>query len=465
MSTQLICSVEHTTDLFLILITLGWFRLDILLGMKAKRFLGSFIDTPELGTVRILHNHSLLVSEEGFIVSFTANDQTPSEVNPDVNSPEAVEVIRIPSGSFMLPSFCDLHLHAPQFLYQGTGLHLPLMEWLDRYAFRAEERIDADPVLARRTYTALAQRLKEHGTGAVLLFGTIKEATKSVPRVLAFHKPANLADVIFFFILFFFSLILADVMQSAGIRAFIGKLSMDISSRKTYKEASAADALDSAKSFVKDARSSVAHLPPHERLIEPVLTPRFVPTCSDELLDGLGALSAQEDVRVQSHLAEARDQIDWVQRERGISDIDIFDKHNLLTARTIQAHCTFLTSPCLTRLSTRGTGIAHCPLANAYFSARPFALREALTAGVHVGLGTDVAGGYSIDPMSAMRCTVLVSRMREGARTEAVRSLRSTEEQGYGDLSVNWKEALFLATRGGAVTLGLRWFFRCRSAV
>lgn len=88
------------------------------------------------------------------------------------------QVITIPKGSFVLPTFCDLHLHAPQFLYQGTGLHLPLMEWLNEYAFKAEERIDADLELAKRVYTRLAERLVEQGTGAVLLFGTIKEETK-----------------------------------------------------------------------------------------------------------------------------------------------------------------------------------------------------------------------------------------------------------------------------------------------
>ena len=84
----------------------------------------------------------------------------------------------IPTGSFLLPTFCDLHLHAPQFLYQGTGLHLPLMEWLNEYAFKAEEGLDADPALARSVYQRLAQRLIEKGTGVVLLFGTIKEETK-----------------------------------------------------------------------------------------------------------------------------------------------------------------------------------------------------------------------------------------------------------------------------------------------
>lgn len=93
-------------------------------------------------------------------------------------------VTTIPLGSFLIPTFCDLHLHAPQFLYQGTGLHLPLMEWLNEYAFKAEERMDADAELARRVYTCLAERLVENGTGAVLLFGTIKEETKCVLRVI-----------------------------------------------------------------------------------------------------------------------------------------------------------------------------------------------------------------------------------------------------------------------------------------
>ncbi len=85
----------------------------------------------------------------------------------------------------MLPTFCDLHLHAPQFLYQGNGLHLPLLEWLNQYAFEAEKRLDGDPALARKVYSRLARRLKENGTGAVLLFGTIKEQTKyAAPTVL-----------------------------------------------------------------------------------------------------------------------------------------------------------------------------------------------------------------------------------------------------------------------------------------
>ena len=93
---------------------------------------------------------------------------------------DAETVIQIPKGTILLPTFCDLHIHAPQFLYQGTGLDLPLMQWLDTYALKSEARMDENPNLARRVYARLATRLKEYGTGAVLLFGTLKEETKSV---------------------------------------------------------------------------------------------------------------------------------------------------------------------------------------------------------------------------------------------------------------------------------------------
>jgi len=229
----------------------------------------------------------------------------------------------IPDGTFIMPAFCDLHLHAPQFLYQGTGLHLPLMQWLDEYAFKAEERLDGDPSLARKVYTRLADRLIQNGTGTVLLFGTIKEETKYVH--LASYTLSTPAAVLIL-LLSLCSLILAEVMQDAGIRAFIGKLSMDISSRPTYNEQSAERALASARSFVHSCRQVCSRLPPHQRLVEPVLTPRFVPTCSDDLLNGLGKLSDSMSLKIQSHLAEAHDQVEWVRKERGVEDMAIFDR-------------------------------------------------------------------------------------------------------------------------------------------
>ena len=119
----------------------------------------------------------------------------------------------------------------------------------------------------------------------------------------------------------------------------------------------------------------------------------------------------------------------------------------------MQAHCTFLDPPSLAEVARFGAAIAHCPLSNAYFSARPFPLREALHAGVRVGLGSDVAGGYDIDMMGCMRQAVAISRMREGERVMALTEGRLCQDDG--SLAVDWREALYLATRGGAVALDL----------
>ena len=70
-----------------------------------------------------------------------------------------------------------------------------------------------------------------------------------------------------------------------------------------------------------------------------------------------------------------------------------------------------------------------------------------------VGLGTDVAGGYSLDMMNAMRQAVVVSRMREGSKVMDPGITIDSK------LSIDWKEALFLATRGGAMALGLQGIF------
>lgn len=88
------------------------------------------------------------------------------------------KVRKLSKYSFMLPTFCDLHLHAPQMLYAGIGHGLPLLDWLEKYAYQAEEKLDNNIELAEIVYKRLAQKLVEHGTGAVLMFGTIGLPTK-----------------------------------------------------------------------------------------------------------------------------------------------------------------------------------------------------------------------------------------------------------------------------------------------
>ncbi|KAH7105166.1 Metallo-dependent hydrolase [Auriculariales sp. MPI-PUGE-AT-0066] len=393
-----------------------------------QRIIGTFVHTPNLGTLEILHHYSLLIDDEGVIADIQAldTDRTLSGESSDVPS------LILPHGTFICPAFVDGHLHAPQFMFLGNGLDLPLMQWLYEYAYKAEVQIDEDQALARLVYSRLAQRLIENGTSTALLFGTIK--TQS-------------------------NLILAEEFQKAGLRGLVGKLSMNESLLPTYVEATTTESLAAAREFIDSCHALTADLPQHRRLCEPVITPRFVPTCTDDLLDGLGKLAQETGVRIQSHMAEAHDQIAWVRATRKREDIDIFDQYNLLTSRTIQAHCTFLTSADLRRMVERGSALTHCPLSNAYFSAEQLPLREALAAGVQVALGSDCAGGYDLDIMRQMRHAVATSRIREGQRV-VNQERKKVQPEPNADAaaqpaSIDWKEALYLATRGGALALGL----------
>lgn len=187
-----------------------------------------------LPTSNQLIRNSLGVSEEGFIThleplshpssqSLLAPSSTLSSSFPNTSSSDSpASVTRLGLHSFFLPVFTDLHLHAPQYLYAGTGLDLPLMEWLDRYAYAAEERIDSDEDLAGRVYDRLVERLGKVGTGCVVLFGTVGVAAKWVCHgIMSRWSELIMGDCC--------SLILARACLEGGIRAFVGKLSMDMS--------------------------------------------------------------------------------------------------------------------------------------------------------------------------------------------------------------------------------------------
>ena len=109
-------------------------------------------------------------------------------------------------------------------------------------------------------------------------------------------------------------------------------------------------------------------------------------------------------------------------------------------------------------MSQSGTAVAHCPLSNAYFSStEAFRLREALDRGVKVGLGSDIAGGYELGIQGAMRMSVAVSRLREGLLK---RESQTPGKSVVDNPRIDWKESLYLATKGGAEAMGLSngWF-------
>ncbi|KPV72314.1 uncharacterized protein RHOBADRAFT_55799 [Rhodotorula graminis WP1] len=393
---------------------------------------GTVVSSRPDRTLSIRPDQLVVVNQRGYISHLEAADTAQSKALLSLVEAGQVgreRVVDLGEDGWVLPGFVDTHIHAPQYINSGMALDKPLMEWLEAYTLRAESRIDRDPHgLGARVYAKLVQRMLENGTTAASVFGTIS-------------VEANL--------------VLAKAFLDAGLRGQIGKVAMDQHSIPTYVETTSSS-LSSTRSFISAVRELVAPLAPEQQIVEPVVTPRFVPTCSMDLLRGLSDLARETGARIQSHMCESEGMVRVCKDMLGgKSDVAVLNELGLLNERSLMAHCTHTTAPDLALLASTGTAIASCPLSNVYFSSeRQLPLREAWTAGVKVGLGSDISGGYRLGLDDNMRWAVGISRMREGQR-DAVRVAPEDGEADEGSLAITWQESLFLATLGGAQALGL----------
>jgi len=186
--------------------------------------------------------------------------------------------------------------------------------------------------------------------------------------------------------------------------------------------------------------------------IKPVITPRFIPSCTDAALEGLGALAKSCGCHVQTHCSESDWQHGYVRNRHGMSDTESLDRFGLLTDRTVLAHANLVSSSDMDLIKARGAGIAHCPLSNHYFSTSVFPLRRALEKGLKVGLGTDISGGPSPSILENVRWAVASSRALE----DGVCGDLSPDKRGVADSRIDWRDGFYLATKGGADALGLK---------
>ena len=153
----------------------------------------------------------------------------------------------------------------------------------------------------------------------------------------------------------------------------------------------------------------------------PILTPRFTPSCTDELMTELGKIQREYHIPIQSHLSENFGEIAWVKELCPTSRFygDAYDMFGLFgtkpaaneevsnpasassnTCPTIMAHCVHSTDEEIQMIKDQGVYIAHCPESNTDIASGIAPIRRYLDMGLHVGLGTDVAGGFSLSSLS-----------------------------------------------------------------
>ncbi|MCC2256265.1 amidohydrolase family protein [Ruminococcus sp. CLA-AA-H200] len=310
----------------------------------------------------------------------------------------------------IIPGLVDLHIHAPQYAFRGLGMDMELLDWLEANTFPEEARYE-DLEYAKKAYGIFADNMRRSAVTRACIFATI-------------HRPATM--------------LLMDRMEKTGLDTYIGKVNMDRNCPDYLRE-DTRESAEATLSWLKEVKKR------NYQNTRPILTPRFTPSCTDELMEELKKLQIRYDLPVQSHLSENPGEVSWVKELCPWSEFygDAYDRFGLFGADcpTIMAHCVYSGDKELERIRENGVMIAHCPESNMNLSSGIAPVRRFLEMGIKTGLGSDVAGGSTENMFRAMAHAVQASKLRWRLADETLAPLTA-------------EEVFYMGTKGGGEFFG-----------
>ena len=290
---------------------------------------------------------------------------------------EGAEVIDF-GNKLLIPAMNDMHVHAPQVHNQGVAMDLELLPWLQNYTFPEESKY-ADVRYAERMYRRFLHTQWLFGTMRSIVFGTVH--TESTRKLMHLY-------------------------QAVGMGALVGKVAMNRNCPETLCEG--------VEAAVEGNEQLIAEFNQPDALVRPIITPRFVPSCTPELLKACGELAKRYQLPVQSHLSENTSEIAWVAELEPESESygDAYNRYGLFgQTPTIMAHCVWTRGQELELMRRNGVMVAHCPTSNFNLSSGMAPIRTLLDEGVRIGLGSDISGGHDLNMFRMLVYAIQVSKM------------------------------------------------------
>lgn len=316
----------------------------------------------------------------------------------------------------IIPGLTDLHVHAPQYTFRASGMDLELLDWLNTYAFPQEARYE-NLEFARSAYSIFAEDMKKSPNTRACIFGTL-------------HVPATE--------------LLMELMDKTGLKTMIGKVNMDRNGSTILQETSAEASAQATVTWIEDTLNRFENT-------TPILTPRFTPACTDQLMAKLSQIQKKYHLPMQSHLSENLGEIEWVKELCPGTHFygEAYHQFQLFggDCPTIMAHCVHSSEEELALMKKQGVYVAHCPQSNTNLSSGIAPARHYLEAGLHIGLGSDIAGGTSLSILRAMADAIQVSKLYWRLVDSSAKPL-------------TLEEAFYLGTEGGGSFFGKVGSFR-----
>ncbi|OXX83301.1 guanine deaminase [Paraclostridium benzoelyticum] len=312
------------------------------------------------------------------------------------------------SDNLIIPGMNDLHCHAPQFRNLGMAMDKELIPWLDNYTFPEESKFK-NIEYADKVYKNFIKEVWRHGTTRIAVFATV-------------HKESSIR--------------LINLFNQSGLGAFVGKVNMNINCTD--------DLLEVTEKSISDTEYILENYYNTDALVNPIITPRFIPSCNSELLKSLGDLALKYNTPTQSHLSENLGEIDWVRQLQPESEFygDAYNRFNLFgQTKTLMAHCVYSCDKELELMKKNNVFAVHCPNSNLNLGSGIMPVRKFLDNDINIALGSDISGGHDLSIFKVMVNAIQCSKLLW---------VNSDKQVDFLTLS----EAFYMATKGGGSFFG-----------
>lgn len=326
-------------------------------------------------------------SEDIFIGDILIVNDIIQDIGSNLN-PLQVDKVIDGKGKTVIPGFVQTHIHLCQTLFRGQGDDLELLDWLKKRIWPLEASHDEESIY----YSAML------GIGELIQSGT----TTIVDMETVHHTEYAFRAI-----------------AESGIRALSGKVMMD-------KGADVPIGLqEKTKQSIQESVDLLEKWHNHDNgRIKYAFSPRFVVSCTEELLREVKVLSEKYNVMVHTHASENRGEIEIVQNETGMRNIVYLDHLGLANNRLILAHCIWLDEEEKKIIRDRGVHISHCPGSNLKLASGIAETPDLLRQNVSLSLGADGAPcNNNLDMFNEMRLAALIQKPLHGPTTMDARTV------------------------------------------
>lgn len=367
--------------------------------MKDYILKGNICYSQNLQTIRCVEN--------GYVVCLNGKSAGVFDEIPEKYENLAVKDF---GDKLIIPGLVDMHVHAPQYSFRSIGMDMELLDWLEARAFPEEGKF-SDVEYAKKAYGIFVDDLLKSATTRACIF-----ASRHVEGTW----------------------VLMDLLEKSGLVSYVGKVNMDRNAPDYLKEENAEKSAEDTIRWIEGAAK-------HFQNTKPIITPRFIPSCTDPLMERLGEIQKEYNLPVQSHLSENLSEIELVKELCPTSKFygDAYHQFGLFggDVPTIMAHCVHPPKEEMEMMKEQGIFVAHCPQSNINVLSGIPPIRDFLDEGIRVGLGCDIAGGTVLSIFRAMIEAIQLSKLRWRLVDQSKRPLTV-------------EEAFYLGTIGGGSFFG-----------